>query len=393
MRNGGKEMKRQTPRTKRLLGACALCFGLGFAVVGCAPAAVTSIWTNPAVAPRAWGLLGGAGFTSTNVAYTSLAIDRAGTPYVAFEDGAAGAAATVMKLTGGSWVAVGTPGFSPNTEQFDRIAIDSTGTPYVGYMDMSSSKANVMKHTGVGATGWQSVGPADFSTNQITEITFAMGNNDVPFVAYVDASTTKVTVESFTGAWSQVGTSSLFNLNASFVSLAVDSKGFPWVAYSDGGAGGSATVMRYDGSFWNLVGPIAGSASTGPAAWLSLALDAKDVPYLACMDTGHGSLATVKKYVGGLWVDVGTPGFSAAIPSDISLVIGLEGVPYVAYSDGAPGRATVMMFVGVWIPVGTPGFSPGLTQSTSLALDPLGVPYIAFMDGNAGNKATVMAYK
>jgi hypothetical protein len=390
MRSGGRKVEQQAPWLRPLLGVLAL----SLALAGCAPAD-TSIWTNPAVTTHAWGLLGSAGFSSTTVYTTSLAFDRGGTPYVVFEDGAFGGNATVMKLAGGNWVPVGLPGFSPNQVQFDSIAIDSTGTPYVGYMDLSSTKANVMKYTGAGATGWQAVGPADFSTSQITEIAFAIGKNDVPFVAYVDTSG-NVVVEKFTSpSWTQVGSSSPFSVGATRVSLAVDSNGFPWVAYAEPGSL-MATVMQYDGSVWNVVGPSRGSASTGSALSTSIALDANDVPYVACPDTAYADRAAVKKLVSGSWVDVGTPGFSAnapAVPSGISLSIGTDGAPYVAYQDGPTGGVTVMMFAGIWTTVGKPQFSVGQAQVVSLALDPVGAPYVAFADGTMGNRPTVMAYK
>jgi hypothetical protein len=372
-------------------------------VAACNNAAVNggSIWMSST--PQAnWAIIGGAGFTVTNVAYTSMAIDpTSGTPYIAFSDGAVGARTTVMKYAGGGWTNMGTPGFSANQAQNVNLAFDSNGVPYVSYLDAISNKANVMVYTGIGASGWQSLGLPDFSP-LISEVTFAINKSNTPFVAFVRSLTNKVSVMTYTGAWVFAGPPNFTAPGASNVSLAFDSQGFPWVAFADGSAGNNATVMSFNGSVWSLVGPVVGSASTGAVAWTSLAIDSRSTPptpYLAVMDTGYAGLTTVKRYQAGTgtWMNVGNPGFSAGQPFSGSLVLSAGGIPYVAYQDGPPGgtgRATVMAYSGTaWSPAGTPGFSPGPVQSTSLALDPLGVPYIAFMDGNSGNKATVMAYK
>jgi len=57
--------------------------------------------------------------------------------------------------------------------------------------------------------------------------------------------------------------------------------------------------------------------------------------------------ATVKKYDGNNWVDVGTAGFSAGSASFTSITLDENGIPFVAYVDYANGqKATVMKFAG-----------------------------------------------
>jgi hypothetical protein len=54
--------------------------------------------------------------------------------------------AMVMKYTGGSWQTVGTAGFSPGGAAFTSLAIDSMGTPYVAYEDDTVGyRATVMR--------------------------------------------------------------------------------------------------------------------------------------------------------------------------------------------------------------------------------------------------------
>jgi hypothetical protein len=385
-----------TLTTVALLAGCAAILTLA----ACANPAIatTSIWGSGAPAAT-WRTLGTAGFSTSNVAYTSMAIEPStGTPFIAFEDGAVGARTTVMKYMNGAWTLVGTQGFSPDTAQYVNLAFDSNGVPYVAYWDPVLLQVDVMVYTGTGVTGWQSLGLPVFAGTAF-EVALAINASNVPFVAIRD-STSALTVMSYSGTWTSVG--STVATAASYISLAFDNTGLPWVGYADGTFGNNATVMRFDGATWTVVGPGIGSASTGAAAWTSLVIDKKDMPntpYLACMDTGYGSLLTVKRYLSsaGAWVNVGSPGFSLNQPSSVSLALTRGGVPYVGYQDGATGGATVMTFSGTgWSAAGSPGFSPGQAQSTSLALDSLGALYVAFMDMTTlpiNGRATVMAFK
>ncbi len=102
---------------------------------------------------REWETLGGAGsfYSSTQ---TSIAIDSSGTLYIVYRDQAvAGSRATVKKYDGtsNSWVTVGGAGFSAAESNYTSIAIDRSGTPYVVYMDGGhNGKATVMSYPGAG---------------------------------------------------------------------------------------------------------------------------------------------------------------------------------------------------------------------------------------------------
>lgn len=59
-----------------------------------------------------WQPVGTVGFSAGLAFSTTLALDAAGTPFVAYRDNANGDKATVMKFDGANWVDVGSPGFS-----------------------------------------------------------------------------------------------------------------------------------------------------------------------------------------------------------------------------------------------------------------------------------------
>ncbi|HET6451328.1 MAG TPA: hypothetical protein VFI08_08450, partial [Spirochaetia bacterium] len=225
---------------KTVLRAARAVVGVatGF-LVGCSAVSLSSLWSGSPSTVGSWTTVGGGTFTTTNVAYTSVAINKTtGTPYVAFEDGAAGAAVTVKRYSGGTWGYVGSAGFSGVTAESVHIAGAPDGTLYVAYTHPSAGLyyANVMSYTP--ATGWLPVGSADFVqlSTSWTATALALDPGGTPFLAYRDSTLDRVVVQEWTGSsWMAVGSSSSFNTGPSNISLAVDSGGNPWVAYEDGG--------------------------------------------------------------------------------------------------------------------------------------------------------------
>jgi hypothetical protein len=103
------------------------------------------------------------------------------------------------------------------------------------------------------------------------------------------------------------------------------------VAYQDIGNSLKATVKKFNGTGWVDVGTAGFSA--GRADYTSIAIDASSTPYVAYRDGGNSSKATVKKFNGTSWVDVGAAGFSAGIANNTSIAIRPDGIPIVVYSS------------------------------------------------------------
>ncbi len=333
--------------------------------------------------PTGWDWAGTPGFSAGPAKFISLAMDGAA-PYVAYQDGAHGSKATVMRFDGTKWINVGAAGFSAGEADYTSLAIDGA-TPYVAYQDGAhGSKATVMRFDG---TSWVTVGSPGFSAGLVdyTSLAIAAG---APYVAFKDDTAgSKATVMRFEGsAWADVGTPGFSAGAADYVCLAMGGS-VPYVAFQDGAIGAKATVMRFNGTAWVYVG--APGFSAGAAYYLSLAIDSAGSPYLAYLDAGFGSRATVMRFDGTQWVNVGAPGFSSATVFSPSLAID-GSTPYLAYGDyGNSHRATVMRFDGAaWACVGTAGFSTGQADYTSLAVK-AGIPFLAYQDGSKGIKATV----
>lgn len=342
---------------------------------------------------QTWTTVGSAGFSTGQVTYTSIALGPDGTPYVVYIDYANSYKATVMKDSSNVWVPVGSPGFSVGAVANPTIAIDRSGTPYVAYYDgFGPFKGTVMKYST--STGWAAVGGAHFSDTTINCASIAIGQNDTPYVVCSDVTYgDKATVRKYDGTnWIVIGGGGCSAGDVINTTIAIDGSGIPYVAYSDVVNGEKATVMKYIGGGWVSVG--SPGFSVAGVGLTSVALGANDTPYVAYCDTYYGNYTTVMKYNGSSWVTVGSPGFSLGPAGGYANWITVDacGTPYVAYMDGGHSSyATVMKYNGSnWISAGSPWLSAGQTRYTSIAMGQDGTPYVAYEDYANSYKATVM---
>jgi hypothetical protein len=269
----------------------------------------------------------------------------------------------------------------------------------VAYSDrVNSLKATVMRFDG---TNWVNVGNAGFSAEAAGGKSLAFSRSGEPYMAYNDdAFSGSATVMKFDGtSWINVGTEGFSEGMASYLSLAFSPYGQPYVAYQDLSVWltRKATVMKFNGTDWVNVGGDSTGFSVGAVDYTSLAFSPTDsLPYVAYSDGENSGKATVMKFDGTNWVNVGNEGFSAGYAGYSSLAFcPTDSLPYVAYQDwGNSGKATLMKLAGTdWINVGNAGFSADTVAYTNLAFSPTdGRPYVAYMDYGQTQKATVMYY-
>lgn len=298
----------------------------------------------------------------------------------------------------GTWVDVGLPGFSDGVSPDTSLYVDN-GTPYVAFQDGAhGNSVSVMSYNG---NYWAYVGNAGFSGGQAKDISLFV-ESGIPYVSYIDVSNNNVVtvLKYVSNSWVMVGNNNGFSGNgASSTSLYVvsGSPSTPYVAYEDGVNGGRATVVKFDGVSWVQVGDVGFSAEE--IGYPSLHVDG-GTPYVAYADYNSGTYgrATVMKYDGSNWVNVGSAGFSEGAAIYTSLFVD-NGTPYVAYrDDNNSGKATVMKYDGSnWVNVGNAGFSGESMSYTDVNYESLyidnGTPYVAFRDKyDTGFKATVMKY-
>ena len=106
----------------------------------------------------------GTGSVSSAYMYLSIAVDPAGTPYLGYYE-LGNYKTSIMKYYGGSWNYAGVSGISIGTPSYHSLAITKAGMPYITYGD-GTNGAYVKKFGG-----------ASLITQQPSPITVCVGNN------------------------------------------------------------------------------------------------------------------------------------------------------------------------------------------------------------------------
>ena len=196
--------------------------------------------------------------------------------------------------------------------------------------------------------------------------------------------------------WQSVGDAGDYTQNQSeYLNIAIDSKGTPYIAYSEKYNNYNIVVMKYTeaNSSWNLVGS---SGFNGDSAYhIDFAFDSNDVPYVVLAQSDTSSKATVMKYTdaNNSWDIVGTPNFTSDLVSRTSMAIDSHNTPYVAYVSRDFGYISVMKYDGSdWVLVGDAQFSPIFADNLTIAIDSNDTPYVLYRDYEKSSKATVMKF-
>ncbi len=240
------------------------------------------------------------------------------------------------------------------------------------------------------AQTWTPVGSPGFTPTAAGFTSLAIDTGGALYIAYTNGFVEgPVNVMKYNGtSWAAIGSPDFSAGTAQNTSLALDTGGTPYVVYVDYLNGYAATAMKFDGSSWVNVGSPGFSA--GQAGGTVMAIDRSGTPYVAYLDFANNKKATVMKFNGSSWVNVGSPAFSDTAVTDIAIAIDNSGTPYVAFNDYySPQRSTVMKFNGsAWVTVGSPRFSDSAAHGMSIAIDTGGTPYVVYADFSADDGFT-----
>jgi hypothetical protein len=360
---------------------------------------VAGILVSSTTAQAQWSAVGSAGISPGGLSnWQHLVFDAGNTPYVAFNDeGLPAGQGTVMKYNGTSWVTLGSSGFTPGIAHHSSFALGTGNTAYFSFADGNNvSKAGVMKFDG---TSWSNIG-SSLSVGECQYSSVKVTSGGTVYVGFIDngVSSGSVTVKTYTGGtgWATVGpNATVSGGNCTYASMALDVHDTVYVAYQDGANSGKVTVKKFDGNNWITIGSPFLSQANGSAYDICLAFDHNNVPYVAYWNPyPAGPKASVQKFDGSNWVNVGLPSFTTGITQFTTIAFDGSNTPYITFQDAMQGqKATVMKYNGsTWVNVGAAGFSAGVTAFNSIAIDGNGNPYVAYYDGGNSQKTTVMTY-
>ncbi|MEO3944161.1 S-layer homology domain-containing protein [Gorillibacterium sp. CAU 1737] len=297
----------------------------------------------------------GSGWTSlldqstTAPTNTSLFLNEAGKPYVAYSNSATAGYTKVMKFTSGtSWTSLDAPVPANDTPPLKAssisLTIDEDGTPYLAANQTSmSGRVSVTKYKN---SAWEYVGSKSIAGEQAFSASMDLYQS-TPYVAYC--------------------------VNDSF-------------AY-----GAYVTMKKYDGTQWNTVGNAqisTKSSSYLSGAYVAMKISSNGTPYVAFADPGTGNRLMVKKLSGSNWITVGSDYLTAGEASSISLYVDGE-TPYVAYKDGTAASTAGVTVKGFnsqsngWITLGNSEIAQSSNAKGISLFVESGIPYVSYSTNSA----------
>lgn len=282
-----------------------------------------------------WNFVGSPGFSPGG--FTSLALRDNSIPYVAFSDPEEEGRVSVMRLNGTEWVHVGSPGFSPGTlGDYVTIAINNSGEPFVGftYIEDGTFQGRVMKFEGNNG-GWTTVGNPFFSATSVpaTHYSLAISNTGTLYVTFNGPNEEFVNptiMRNNGGDWEDLGSPNSVAGSNFPSSIAIGNNEVPYVAYSSSNTF-KTNVKILNENQWVSVG--AEDFSAGSAIGQSLAFTTTGEPVVAYTDSYYAGKATLMKFNGEEWSPLGLPGFTTYSVSHCSLFMNTNDEPYLAFMN------------------------------------------------------------
>jgi hypothetical protein len=258
-------------------------------------------------ASNTWTSLGVNGMGAGEAHYVDLVQLPTGKSAVVYQDGGLGNRSTAMLYDAGVWSTLGVPGYSAGGAGFQRITAAPDGTIYTAYSDSSFPDAS-------------NIGKASVLRFDTTSST-----------------------------WVPVGSPGFTPSGASNLTLTIDRTGKPWIAYYRYHS--EIVVQRFDGTNWVTV-PGSPTGTDIPTIdseewrqWLSLQFDSQNRPYIAYQLYLGNRKAVVRRFDGTDWLPVGQWGFTPGAADYLSMIVDAQDVPWVVYRDGANGqRVSVMRY-------------------------------------------------
>ncbi|HRH47317.1 MAG TPA: T9SS type A sorting domain-containing protein [Panacibacter sp.] len=348
-------------------------------------------YVPPTVNNTAWIPVGNAGFSLGTVSSVSITTDKSNIPYVVFSDSLAGNKIRVMKLDtiAGKWVNVGALA-SPQKCYNTNIVIGNNNIPYIAYLD-SSRRITVKKLNG---NNWVAIGLEGFSLGG-PNIALDLDGNNKPYV--LDS---RFNVLSFDGAnnWVNLGFTGLDSMASYGASLAVDKKTNTVYVAADGGYiyNNQAIVKKYSGGIWLTIGTPGFTSSKNGVYYPDIVIDSFGIPIVAFQDDNGREQTSVFKYNGTDWELLGNKYFSPGHAYGPSLAVNKSGTPVILFQDASYNNFGTVMRIDtvslIWQMLDARGFaaSNNFTQNAIVVAN--NTPYIAFADKNNGSKATVLYY-
>lgn len=328
-----------------------------------------------------WTSVGASDFTSTNAAEITIELKQNGNPVVAFRSNGTDSI-YAMECVGNNWIQLAST-VTPTAAYQPQITLDQNDIPHVIYRNINDS-IFIKKWNG---TTWENFGSATGYVNKGNNALLKFNSLNEPFVTFSNYSVFggKCSVMNLNGGvWNYYISTFVTNFQAVQLDFNIASDNTVYVIAQNSN-GGVVSVYKPNGSVWSLVGPSANIAN-GIANFPKITIGQANIPYIFYGDNSVNGAATVRKWNGVDWELVGNQGFSVTSIgfSDLKIV---NGIPTVIFQNGS---SQVMQFEnGIW---STYGNILGLGNSHALAIRNDNTIFAAYNNAYNGYKLNVKKF-
>jgi hypothetical protein len=328
-----------------------------------------------------WTSVGQPDFTSSGVSDVTMDLKQNGNPVVAYRSTGTDSIYAMECITN-NWIQLASV-VTPTKAYQPQITLDQNDIPHVIYRNINDS-IFIKKWNG---TTWENFGSASGYVNKGNNAILKFNSLNEPFVAFSNYSVFggKCSVMNLNGGvWNYYISTFVTNFQAVQLDFNISSDNTVYVIAQNSN-GGVISVYKSDGSVWSLVGPSANIAN-GIANFPKITNDQLNIPYIFYGDNSVNVAATVRKWNGVDWELVGNQGFSVTSIgfSDLKIV---NGIPTVIFQNGS---SQVMQFEnGLW---STYGNILGLGNSHALAIRNDNTVFAAYNNAYNGYKLNVKKF-
>lgn len=279
--------------------------------------------------------------------------------------------ADVAMYYDGNWMALGGINISENDINKAMIKSGTDGHIYLAYnnkisSDISDTKITVKKLT---TSGWELVGPVNFSLSAGAEFDFKLSQSNEPYVLYMNGR-----VQKYNGTnWEYVGGSAYTGDVES--RLALNTNDVPYISFINSN---TITVKRWNGSLWENLEQT--GLSTYP--WINkprIVIDSNNTIYVGFID--NLSRVHIKKLNNNVWESVGADLFTTSTTTNFELNVDHNNVLYATYNEVNDNRRKVKVkkYNGTdWEFVGEPNFSSTTVSSSKINFDETNTPIVSY---------------